>query len=123
MLDFWYSERCTRQIKLMVSIVLCLVIYYCSSIVKLSPVFIGISLAVGMAVHVFAQLSLKTTMQTLQFKILKIFIVLLPVFTLAIMACYLPQQHMIYFIFQGFGFIALGFILISNYENRAKRSD
>lgn len=123
MLDFWYSERCTRQVKLMVSIVLCIAIYYCSSIAKLSPLFVGISLAIGIILHVLKQLSLRTATQTVQFKLLKVLITLLPVLALAIMAWSLPQQNMLYLILQCLGFIALGFILIANYENRAKRSD
>lgn len=123
MLDFWYSERCTRQVKLMVSIVLCIAIYYCSSIAKLSPLFVGISLAIGIILHVLKQLSLRIATQTVQFKLLKVLIILLPVLALAIMAWSLPQQNMLYLILQCLGFIALGFILIANYENRAKRSD
>ncbi|AWL30056.1 hypothetical protein DJ533_16510 [Acinetobacter defluvii] len=123
MLDFWYSERCTRQVKLMVSIVLCIAIYYCSSIAKLSPLFVGISLAIGIILHVLKQLSLKTPTQTVQFKLLKAFIMLLPAFALASMVWSLPQQNLLYLILQCLGFIALGFILIANYENRAKRSD
>ena len=123
MLDFWYSERCTRQVKLIVSIVLCIAIYYCSSIAKLSPLFVGISLAIGIILHVLKQLSLRTATQTVQFKLLKVLIMLLPVLALAIMAWSLPQQNMLYLILQCLGFIALGFILIANYENRAKRSD
>ncbi|WP_173911586.1 hypothetical protein [Acinetobacter sp. Marseille-Q1618] len=123
MLDFWYSERCTRQVKLMVSIVLCIAIYYCSSIAKLSPLFVGISLAIGIILHVLKQLSLRTATQTVQFKLLKVLIMLLPVLALAIMAWSLPRQNMLYLISQCLGFIALGFILIANYENRAKRSD
>ncbi|NNP73187.1 hypothetical protein A7P53_11485 [Acinetobacter defluvii] len=123
MLDFWYSERCTRQVKLMVSIVLCIAIYYCSSIAKLSPLFVGISLAIGIILHVLKQLSLKTPTQTVQFKLLKALIMLLPAFALASMVWSLPQQNLLYLILQCLGFIALGFILIANYENRAKRSD
>lgn len=123
MLDFWYSERCTRQVKLMVSIVLCIAIYYCSSIAKLSPLFVGISLAIGIILHVLKQLSLRTATQTVQFKLLKVIITLLPILALAIMTWSLPQQNMLYLILQCLGFIALGFILIANYENRAKRSD
>lgn len=123
MLDFWYSERCTRQVKLMVSIVLCIAIYYCSSIAKLSPLFVGISLAIGIILHVLKQLSLKTPTQTVQFKLLKALIMLLPAFVLASMVWSLPQQNLLYLILQCLGFIVLGFILIANYENRAKRSD
>ncbi|MFW1858488.1 hypothetical protein [Acinetobacter defluvii] len=123
MLDFWYSERCTRQVKLMVSIVLCIAIYYCSSIAKLSPLFVGISLAIGIILHVLKQLSLKIPTQKVQFKLLKALIMLLPAFALASMIWSLPQQNLLYLILQCLGFIALGFILIANYENRAKRSD
>ncbi len=121
MLDFWYSQRCTRQIKLMVSIGLCIGIYYCSSIVKLSPFFVGISLAIGIILHLLKQLSLKRLQHSSQVKFLKILIMFLPILTLTIMAWYLPQQDLIYLILQCLGFMTLGFILIANYENRAKR--
>lgn len=123
MLDFWYSERCTRQVKLIVSIMLCIAIYYCSSIAKLSPLFVAISLAIGIALHVLKQLSLKILASSIQVKLLKILTALFPVFALAIMTWFLPKQDLIYLILQCFGFMALGFILIANYENRAKRTD
>lgn len=123
MLDFWYSERCTRQVKLIVSIMLCIAIYYCSSIAKLSPLFVAISLAIGIALHVLKQLSLKILASIIQVKLLKILTALFPIFALAIMTWFLPKQDLIYLILQCFGFMALGFILIANYENRAKRTD
>jgi len=52
MLNFWYSERCTRQMKLIAVIAACLIITFSSQIFKLSPAFIGISLGIGLLMHV-----------------------------------------------------------------------
>lgn len=123
MLDFWYSERCTRQMKLIVSILLCIAIYYCSSIAKLSPLWVGISLATGIFVHVFKQLSLKQAIHQIGVSLCRIIIIAFPTLVLIGLYMYLPPQNKLYLSLQSLGFIALGFILIANYENRAKRVD
>jgi hypothetical protein len=47
MLDYLYSERCTREVKLIVSVVTCAVIYYCSNIEKLSTELTLLCLMLG----------------------------------------------------------------------------
>lgn len=39
MLEFWYSDKCTHQIKLMVCIATCVMIYLCSTVQQLSLMF------------------------------------------------------------------------------------
>ena len=51
MLEFWYSERCHRQIKLVVIIATCIVIYAASTVAQLDPVLVGLSLGIGIVVH------------------------------------------------------------------------
>ena len=51
MLEFWYSERCTRQIKLMVIIATCILIYAASTVAQLGSVNVedwDVLLGVGM---------------------------------------------------------------------------
>ena len=51
MLDFWYSARCTRQVKLIVCIMTCAMIYLCSTVQALSAVLTGFSLGLGISIH------------------------------------------------------------------------
>ena len=59
MLDFWYSARCTRQVKLIVCIMTCAMIYLCSTVQALSAVLTGFSLGLGISIHLLRQLNLK----------------------------------------------------------------
>ena len=59
MLEFWYSERCSRQIKLIVVIATCIFIYAASTVAQLDPVFVGVSLAIGIVVHLLHHFRLK----------------------------------------------------------------
>lgn len=124
MLDFWYSEHCTRQVKLIVSIMLCIVIFYCSNIEKLSPIFVGIGLVLGMALHVLYRAASQQAAQNPQKKWMKIAAVYLPIFIqITIIYWFLKQSNFVYLAIQALGFMMLGLVLISNYQNRSKRSD
>ncbi|MDM1245906.1 hypothetical protein HX005_00610 [Acinetobacter sp. R933-2] len=124
MLDFWYSERCTRQVKLIVSIMLCIVIFYCSNIEKLSPIFVGIGLVLGMALHVLYRAASQKAAQNPQKKWMKIAAVYLPIFIqITIIYWFLKQSNFVYLAIQALGFMMLGLVLISNYQNRSKCSD
>ena len=59
MLEFWYSDQCSRQIKLMVCIATCVMIYLCSTVQQLSAMFTGMSITIGMGIHGLRALSLK----------------------------------------------------------------
>ena len=59
MLNFWYSAHCTREVKLIMSIATCAIIYYCSSIEKLSAQLTMICLLIGVVIHLLHVLSLK----------------------------------------------------------------
>lgn len=123
MLEFWYSQRCTRQMKLFAAIAACLIITFSSQIFKLSPAFIGISLGIGLLMHVLysampAQAG--TGLQKWRHFAQKI-----PYLLLIILFSCLPRTgswtEMLMQILQCIGFCAIGLFLVSIYENRAKR--
>lgn len=120
MLNFWYSERCSREIKLIVSICTCLIIYLASKTQQLSPIFVGISLGVGVSVHLLYKLSLKVKNSHYQL-ILKIVLSLLPVLLFVAIYSHLPEMHQMLLGVQSVGFIALGLFISSIYAERAKR--
>ena len=121
MLDFWYSERCTRQIKLIICIAVCAVIYYCSNIQQLSPLFTGLSLAVGLALH-FLRIAHLNIANTNHYKsVLNIIFSIFPIIALIALIIFLPQTHQAILALQCICFSAIGLFLVSIYENRAKR--
>ena len=121
MLDFWYSERCTREIKLIVCISTCVMIMLCGQIASLSPVFVGFSLAVGVVIHIIRMLSVKIqsshSHQT-GFQIIFLSVILIAMISLIIN---LPKSHQWALAAQCLGYIAIGFMIVSIYSNRAKR--
>lgn len=121
MLDFWYSERCTRQIKLIICIAVCAVIYYCSNIQQLSPLFTGLSLAVGLALHFLRIVHLNIANTNRYKAIFQIIFSMLPIIALIALIIFLPQTHKAILALQCICFSAIGLFLVSIYENRAKR--
>ena len=63
MLDFWYSEQCTREIKLVSCIVTCVMIYYFSTIAPLEALYVCFALAIGVLFHVLRLLDIKLNQQ------------------------------------------------------------
>lgn len=121
MLDFWYSKRCTRQIKLIICIAVCAIIYYCSNIQQLSPLFAGLSLAVGLALH-FLRIAHLNIANTNHYKsVLNIIFSIFPIIALIALIIFLPQTHQAILALQCICFSAIGLFLVSIYENRAKR--
>ena len=121
MLDFWYSERCTRQIKLIICIAVCAIIYYCSNIQQLSPLFAGLSLAVGLALH-FLRIAHLNIVNTNRYKpVFQIIFSIFPIIALIALIIFLPQTHKAILVLQCICFSAIGLFLVSIYENRAKR--
>lgn len=123
MLDFWYSDRCTRQMKLIAVIAACLIITFSSQIFKLSPAFTGISLGIGLLMHVLYSVMLAQAGTGIQ-KWLH-FAQKIPYLLLIILFSCLPRTgswtEMLMQILQCIGFCAIGLFLVSIYENRAKR--
>ena len=125
MLEFWYSERCTRQIKLMVIIATCILIYAASTVAQLGSVFVGVSLAIGIAVHLLHHSRLKISKSNPYANGFTALSRVIPIIALITLFGYLPEQYAQWTIFalglQCFGCTAIGLFIVSVYENRAKR--
>ncbi len=122
MLNFWYSERCTREIKLVTAISVCAIIYYCSSLAKLSVTWTLISLAIGVVTHLLQLLGAKFAQSRPDTQRLNLFLTAVPVFAVIVLIYFLPSQAKIWLAIQAVGFCILGFIILSIHHNRAKRS-
>ena len=118
MLEFWYSDKCTRQIKLIVCIVTCVMIYLCSTVQQLSPLFTGISITIGMGLHGLRALNLKIAADHPYKKGFAILIFAMPLITLIILISALPTQHKIVLVMQAIGFAAIGLFILSTFPNR-----
>lgn len=120
MLHFWYSERCSREIKLIVSISTCLMIYLAAKTQQLSPIFVGISLAMGVSIHFIYKFSLKLKTSNHSLR-LKMSCILILVLLIVVLIYALPKMHQMLLAIQSLGFIALGLFMTSIYAERAKR--
>lgn len=121
-LDFWYSERCTREIKLMTCISTCVIIFLCAKLTPLSSLFVGLSLAIGVFIHVLRMLSLKinaTNPYQTGFQIIFFVLILTAMINLLIQLPKVP--HLWALAIQSIGFIALGLFIVSIYTGRSKR--
>ncbi|MBJ9955141.1 MULTISPECIES: hypothetical protein [unclassified Acinetobacter] len=121
MLDFWYSSRCTREIKLISSILTCAIIYSCASIEKLNPIFTVACLLLGVLIHILFQLRLKLSVAQPNRQDFKIIFSIVPIFGLLLILFLLPPSHKLWTSIQAAGFTALGLFIVSIYQNRAKR--
>ena len=122
MFEFWYSERCTREIKLIICILTCVAIYTSSTIEKLAPLFVGLSLFIGVSIHCVRLLILKIKQNNVEVqKWFKILFNLILIIAIIILILSLPKQHQIALTIQCLGFSAIGFFIVSIHQNRAKR--
>ena len=118
MLQFWYSDRCTRQIKLMVCIATCGMIYLCSTVQQLSAMFTGISLMIGMSIHLLRALSLKIAADNPYKNGFAILFWVMPFTALITLIAALPTAHKIMLSLQTIGFTAIGLFILSTFPNR-----
>ena len=123
LLSLWYSDRCTRQIKLMVCIATCAVIFYCTEIQKLPTIFAILSLALGIATHALYQYTHRLKQEHPYAQTLRRLTSIVPLTVLVIMIFMLPAINQLYTALQCIGFSALGLFLVSIYENRSPRHD
>lgn len=121
MLSFWYSEHCTRQIKLIICIMTCAVIYYASGIQKLEPIFVGVALVIGVLTHLIHLYAEKINESNPYKQGLKILNYLVPIFAVSILITKLSIENRIFLSIQVIGFMLLGLFILSIYQNRAKR--
>ena len=117
-LDFWYSARCTRQIKLIVCITTCVMIYLCATVAPLSRLFTMISLVIGMAVHGLRVLSLKITADNPYQRGFSILFLIMPMIALMTLISSLSAEYKVILILQVLGFAALGLFLLSTFPHR-----
>lgn len=120
-LDFWYSERCTRQIKLLICIIVCIAIYFSSMKQQLSPLFAGLSLAVGILIHLLRKWRLKIHKSNPYHQGFNILFSVIPIILFITIINMLPSNQKLYLAIQCLGFICLGLFIVSLYENRSKR--
>lgn len=125
MLDFWYSDRCTRQIKLFCCISTCILIYLASTKAQLSPVFVIVSLALGILIHVSYRFKAKIKTSNPHHKVRKYALSLLAIicFTVLIYALKLnsPSENFFILALQCLGFTGLGLFIVSIHQNRNPR--
>ncbi|MDY6483560.1 MULTISPECIES: hypothetical protein [Acinetobacter] len=121
MLDFWYSEQCTREIKLVSCIVTCVMIYYFSTIAPLEALYVCFALAIGVLFHVLRLLDIKLNQQNKYAEGFKVIFFTIRILAVIFLVQALPETNKLSLIAQSLGFICLGFFLVTIYENRAKR--
>lgn len=121
MLKFWYSEKCTREIKLMVCIITCIIIYFCSTIAPLKPLNIGLCLVVGILFHITYQAKNKLSPSNKYANGFQILFFVLPILLINFLIISTPKIDKIWLIIQSLGFICLGLFIVSIHANRAKR--
>ncbi|MBK0062688.1 MULTISPECIES: hypothetical protein [unclassified Acinetobacter] len=121
MLDFWYSERCTRGMKLGSCIAICAIIYFLSQIQKLTPGFTISCLGIGVITH-FIQYSFQRIDPNNPYRNgFKILETVFPVMGLILIILLLPKTQKIVLALQALSFSALGLFVVSIYQNRAQR--
>lgn len=124
MLNFWYSERCTRPIKLSIIITTCVIILITSKQLQLSPILTGLSLALGILLHFIRMWSIKMKSQHSFKKAFHMLSLGIPILGMLLLILGLPTTDLIVFwalLGQLLGFVLIGFFLVSTVEHRAKR--
>ena len=122
MLDFWYSDKCHRQLKLALCVVVCLMIYMCAKVAELSIIFSVVSLGLGVLVHVLRAVKLKLLESGHYNRGFDAMFFILPLLYWLTLMVLLPTQHVWALMLQAVGFSVLGLFVISIYSNRARRS-
>lgn len=121
MLDFWYSERCHRQIKLFLCVAVCLMIYSTARIAELSFIFTLISVGLGALIHVLRMIKIKLLAENRYNTGLDSVFFILPLLYWLVLILSLPRLHLWALMLQAVGFMALGLFVISIYTQRAPR--
>lgn len=121
MLNFWYSERCTRQIKLIVSIATCVLIFMAAQVQQLGTIFIGLSLVIGITTHLLRLIPLRMVPDHPYREGFSHLVTFFPVIALICLIGYLPHQHKIMLALQCIGFSGIGLFLVSIYAQRERR--
>ena len=92
---------------------------------QLDPVFVGVSLAIGIVVHLLHHFRLKISKSNPYANGFSALSRVIPIIALITLFGYLPEQHQQWGKFawglQCLGFAAIGLFIVSIYESRAKR--
>ena len=121
MLEFWYSSRCTKHIQLMVSICSCIMTYIASTVVSLSTFKSIACLIFGISLHLLYMLLQRLGDKHRAregYSILSLAIVVIGMMWIAS----LLREHWALML-QGFGFMMIGFVLVSMRTQRAKQPE
>jgi flagellar biosynthesis protein FlhB len=121
MLNFWYSEHCSREVKLVVSVLTCIVIYLCAEIQRLPSFLVGAGVILGMLIHLSRQMNIKMTSQKKIRLFIEVIYLILPFVIMLILVIQHTTHDRLASVIQGFGFILIGFFLASIHSQRAKR--
>lgn len=122
-LDFWYSERCTRQMKLIICISTCCIIFLSSTDVKLSTTHVIFALCLGATCHFIHHAQNKLKASSPYKTGFDILFFTFPILAMIGLITTLPNEGQVLLIFQSFGFIAVGFFIVSIYSQRTKRTE
>lgn len=121
MLNFWYSDRCTRQIKLLLCIAAFVLLYICNQQQEIPRSTALLSLFVGSAVHLVYLVRTQEKFRRLQaYSIWFYFCLALFLIGLII---WLPEINKALASIQVLAYSLLGFFLISIYSQRSRRHD
>lgn len=127
MLNFLNSKYRNRKIRLIVIIATCVAIYLASAQIQLSTALVLISIALGILIHVMRTMSAKLKAEHPYRNGFQSLSNIIPIVIVITMMGYFPDvkspPQIIALGIQVLGFIAVGFFLVSNYTNRAKRSE
>ena len=116
MFNFWYSEKCTRQIKLMICIATCVLVLIAAEFSKLSLVLTIICIVCGISLHLIRTLSERIQPSHPYyrgFQILFFTIQILIFFGLLDTLEYQNLKELIALATQVIGFVAIGLFVIS----------
>jgi hypothetical protein len=102
----------------MVCIATCVMIYLCSTVQQLSAMFTGISLMIGMGIHLLRALSLKIAADHLYKNGFTLLFWVMPFTALMTLMAALPTEHKVMLILQTIGFTAIGLFILSTFPNR-----
>lgn len=121
MLEFWYSERITRPIRFGFCIVLCVLIYWLSSIQQLTPYYVLASVMIGIVMHVIRHKLQQIHQGNPYRKGFKILATVLPIMALIVTIFMLPETAKWILGLQVLGFAVLGVCLASTAHYREPR--
>lgn len=123
MLDFWYSERCSRSMKFIICIVVCSIVLLSSQDFKLSTLYIVIALGLGAFYHLKQKIKNKLQMDNPYKKGFDILLFVFPLIIFIGLINSLPRTGHLFLSIQTLGYILIGFFLVSIYSQRSKRFD